>query len=259
MLPRKELLNVIGASVRPMIADYFWIQLIHATGTASDRYEYRNIYDYADLVTDLDPRFEYAYVFSSTAVTYNLGKDTWVNTEESTALLEKGLRQFPKHVFLRTILAFNFSFYHRQPLRAARLLEETSRLPGAPRYLAQLATRLYAQSGAFDAGLELARTLAEGTSDPETRATFERRVKEIELERILQRIDDAIDAFERQSKRPPHDLKELVSSGFLAAVPEDPLGGTLYIGSDGRSYSSASAHRLEAYGGVSRKEGEASP
>ncbi len=158
LLPRKELLQIVGAAYRPLIADYFWIQTLQATGKASNRYEYRDIYDYADMVTDVDPMFQYVYGFAGTAVTFNLGRETWVNTEESTRILQKGLRQFPQDVYMRILLAFNYSYFHYEPLRAARLLEETSRLPGAPSYLSALATRLYAQSGEFNAGLILAQS-----------------------------------------------------------------------------------------------------
>ena len=132
LLPRKELLQIVAAAYRPLVADYFWIQTLQATGKATNRYEYRDIYDYADMVTDIDPLFQYVYGFAGTAVTFNLGRETWVNTEESTRILQKGLRQFPQDVYMRILLAFNYSYFHYEPLRAARLLEETSRLPGHP-------------------------------------------------------------------------------------------------------------------------------
>ena len=254
LLPRKELLQIVGAAYRSVVADYFWIQTLHATGKAGNRYEYRDIYDYADVVTDVDPRFQFAYVFASTAVTFNLGRDTWVNTEESTSLLQKGLRQFPNHLYMRILLSFNYSYYHREPLRAARLLEETSRLPGAPRYLSALATRLYAQSGDFDAGLMLAHQLSASADDSETRAAFERRVKEIELERELKRVDASIALFEAREGRLPHTIQELVDRGDLDEIPLDPLGGQIFLGLDGRSRSTSSEDRLEAHGGVSNRE-----
>lgn len=254
LLPRKELLLAFGSGFRQMLADYYWIQTTAQMGKAATRYEYRDIYWYADMATDLDPNFHYVYVFGATAMTYNLGREVWVNTEESTRLIRKGLDQFPNDVYLRMILAYNLSYYHRRPLEAARLLEETSRLPGAPSYLPALATRLYAQGGSFDSGIAVAQQLARNARDEETRKLFERRVLEIQLERILQEVDRAIAQFKAREGREPAQIEQLKAAGDLLEVPADPLGGKIVIGPDGRGRSTAAQDRLEIYGGYSNQE-----
>ena len=246
LLPRKELLQVVGAGHQVLIADYFWIMTIQALGLAGNAEEYRDVYDYADLVTDLDPDFRYVYAFAGPAVTYHLGREVWANTAESSRLLEKGLKAFPKDIFLRVMYAYNLSYFDKQYLRAAKLLEDTSRLPGAPPYVAALATRLYAQSGAIDSGLEMAQALVASAGDPETRATFERRVHELELERELLRMDKAIAAFRAREGRLP-SIEELVTRGFIRSIPDDPLGGKLYVGEDGRARSTSEEQRLEVH------------
>ena len=105
LLPRPELLTVVGNAHRHMLADYYWVLTTEATGSASNRYEYRDIADYAELVSELDPKFRYIYVFAGVSVPYNLGRETWVNTEESTRLLSKGFALFPDYVYLRIVLA----------------------------------------------------------------------------------------------------------------------------------------------------------
>jgi hypothetical protein len=247
LLPRASLLRIAGRAFLPVVADYYWLAAIQATGTAKTEDEYRDIADYAQLITDVDPDFGYVYRFAGVVVPFNRGRETWVNTKESTALLEKGVARFPNWPLLRTLLAYNYSVFQKEYLRAARLLEETARLPGAPSYLAFLATRLYAQGGSLDAASAFANQFAAKAEDPETRAAFERRKKEIALEGILQTIDRAADRFKKRFGHPPDDLKELVSSGEMAAIPPDPLEGKLYLGGDGRAYSSSAQHRLEVY------------
>jgi hypothetical protein len=247
LLPRASLLRVGGRAFLPLLADYYWLQAIQATGKANSEEEYRDIADYAQLVTDLDPDFAYVYEFAGVVVPYNRGRETWRNTEESTALLEKGVAHFPRWLFLRTLLAYNYGVFQREYARAAHLLEETARLPGAPAYLPLLATRLYAQAGSFDAASAFATQFAATASDPETRAAFEHRTKEIALERILQELDRAVAAFRERNGRLPKNVKELVASGQLTAIPEDPLGGDIRLGDDGRTYSTSQEHRLEVY------------
>jgi hypothetical protein len=247
LLPRASLLRVGGRAFIPLLADYYWLQAIQATGKANTEEEYRDIADYAQLVTDLDPDFAYAYEFGSVVVPFNRGRETWRNTQESTALLEKGVAHFPKSTFLRTLLAYNLSVFQKEYARAAQLLEETARLPGAPAYLPFLATRLYAQAGSFEAASAFAAQFAANASDPDTRAAFEHRSKEIALERILQELDRAVATFRERNGRLPTTVKELVTTGQLTALPVDPLGGDIHLGEDGRTYSTSQEHRLEVY------------
>jgi hypothetical protein len=247
LLPRASLLRIGGRAFLPLLADYYWLAAIQATGKARNEAEYRDIADYAQLITDLDPKFAYVYQFAGVVVPFNRGRETWTNTRESTVLLEKGLANFPQSILLRTLLAYNYSIFHKEYVRAARLLEETARLPGAPPYVSWLATRLYAQGGSFEAASAFADQFAASSDDPETRAAFEHRKKEIALERILQTMDRAAAAFRGRTGRLPKDLAELTAFEGFPGTPEDPLGGQFYLGADGRAYSTSQDHRLEVY------------
>jgi hypothetical protein len=247
LLPRASLLRVGGRAFLPLLADYYWLAAIQAAGKANSEAEYRDLADYAQLITDLDPDFEYVYQFGGTMAPYNRGRETWVNTRESTAVLEKGVARFPTSVILRTLLAYNYSVFQKEYVRAAHILEETARLPGAPRYVSLLATRLYAQAGAFEAASAFADQIAGTAEDPDIRAAFEHRKKEIALERILQELDRAVADFRERTGRLPNNLKELVSSGQRTTIPADPLEGEIYLGADGRTYSTSQEHRLEVW------------
>jgi tetratricopeptide (TPR) repeat protein len=247
LLPRQEVLRLAGRGYIEVIADYFWIQLVQATGRARGAEEYRDIYPYADLITDLDPRFGMVYPFAGSALPTNLGRETWVNTEESTQLLRKGLKLFPGDLKMNILLAYNLSAFHKQYREAAELLERASKLPGAPSYLPALATRLYAQSGSVDAGLALARSLADSAEDQETREIFLQRVRDLEMEGELRRVDAAISDFRGAFGVAPPDIDTLLWLGFLKQPPHDPKGGGFYIGHDERAYSETQQRRLEVY------------
>jgi hypothetical protein len=247
LLPRASVLRLAGRAFLPLIADYYWLAAIQATGKANTELEYWDIAAYAQLITDVDPDFAYVYQFAGVMVPFNRGRETWTNTQESTALLEKGVSRFPSSVVLRTLLAYNYSVFQKEYVRAAHLLEETARLPGAAPYIPLLATRLYAQAGVFDAASAFADQFAANAEDPGTRAVFERRTKEIALERILQMTDRSVAAFHERTGRLPKTLQELVDSGDLVTLPQDPLEGEIYVGADGRTYSTSQSHRLEVY------------
>jgi tetratricopeptide (TPR) repeat protein len=247
MLPRPEFLKVVGASQLPLLADYFWIQTIQTTGRARRSFEYRDVYFYADLATDLDPKFTAVYAFAGGAIPANIGRETWVNTEESTRLLEKGLPYYGDEYYPRILYAYNLSYFHKRYAEAAAILREASNLPGAPPYIARLATRLLAQAGEVDQALEFARSLLAVTEEPEAKEAMERRIVELQAERLLQEVDRAIAQFRERTDRLPTSMWELVGAGDLGQMPIDPLGGTVLIGEDGRAHSSAETRRLEVF------------
>lgn len=247
MLPRPEFLHVLGASQQNLLADYYWIEQIQATGSARTVDEYADIGAYANLVTDLDPQFRVVYGFAGAAIPVPLGRGRWANTEVSTQVLEKGVRYFPNDLHLNVLLAYNYSYFKHDARGAAELLSHAATLPGAPAYLRPLATRLYAQAGEFDAGLTLAKTLYEQAETPEERAFYLRRIKEIALERVLTRIEDEWKQFTSEQHRPPTSIAELVSTGYLPVLPVDPLGGTLAVDASGNAFSTSEARRLRVY------------
>lgn len=228
-----------------MVTEYYWLQMLQSIGGAWTEQEYRDVYEYANLVTDLDPLLYHAYTFGGLTISYNRGRETWVNTEESTAVLEKGLKTFPQDAPLKLYLAYNLTYFKHDYRRAGLLLQEVAASPRAPPYVGALATRLLAQSGEIDAGLALAQTLERSAPDEETRAAFARRVKQIELERVLQEIDRATAAYKARTGQLPLTVAELLASGDLKQFPVDPLGGRIYIARDGRARSDAESSRLE--------------
>lgn len=245
LLPRIELLEGLGAGYRQLLADYFWVETLQAVIAAATPEEARDIYDYANLVIELDPKFRPIYEFAAVTLPMRDHKGIWHNTAESTDILQRGVKAFPQRVFLRIVLAYNLTTYDHDYARAAKVLDEASKLKGAPKYVGALATRLYAQAGNYDSGLMLAETLARSADSDTTRAAFERRAKEIQLERILHALDLVIARFQAQHGRPPQSVQELVENHLIAGVPADPLGGEIVIGPDHRSRSTAETRRLE--------------
>jgi hypothetical protein len=251
LLPRKEFLHALGAAVQPMVADLYWLEAIQQMGYAHDAQSYGATYYYVDLATDLAPLFYEPYPFGAVSVTYNLGHEHWVNTDESTHLLHKGLQHHPKDSRLRFMLAYNLMYYEHRFREAGDIVKELSRRPHAPKYLAALATRLYAQSGAFDSALTFAQALRDSARDEASRKFFEKRIREIHLEKVLQEVDAASAAFRKRTGRLAHDVDELIQSGLLRERPQDPLGGEIRLDSAGRGESTSVKHRLQVYGAES--------
>lgn len=247
LLPSPALVRAILPGHQELAADFFWIQLTNAAGSAVTAEEHRGIYDYAELITDLAPRFREVYQFAGGLIPFNRGRDTWVNGDESRKILEKGLALFPDDRSMRLYLVFNLMFIDRDYKAAADLLQAMSREPGALPHYSALATRLYAQAGEFDAGQDLARALAESSAPGEQRTFFEYRAKQIAAERVLAEVDRAAWDFLRREGRQAQSVVELLASGDLRAPPVDPLGGEIFLDPFGRARSTVEHFRLELY------------
>jgi len=247
MLPHPELVEAVGAGYVQLLADYYWIETLQAVVAAKSPQEYRDIYDYAMMVVKLDPDFRPVYMFAGASIPVQDENKRWYNTEESTKLMQLGVTRFPNLLTLRILLAYNLSTYKHDYVAAAQNLIAASKLPGAPSYVRALATRLYSQAGDFDAGLALAQSVVDSATDPETRRVFEQRIRELQLERVLTGLDHLLDRYQQSFGKPASSLKELIKIGWLDGLPTDPLGGTLEIGKDGRSHSTAQPHRLHLF------------
>lgn len=248
LLPRIELLRVIGAGQQSLVADYYWLQAIQATGRGGSSREatrYLDLFYYADLVTDLDPKFHKVYMFAGNTIPTNLGRETWVNTKEARKILEKGVKNFPEDSTLRLYLAYNLSYFFGEHAAAAEHLRIAATLPTVDKFVPEIASRLLAFNRRFDAALALAESFRDNETDPDMRKVFEERVKEIQREQVLVQIDDAIAAFKQKEGRPPSAPSELVTKGYLSSISPDPMGGVIYIDENGRSASTSSILRLE--------------
>lgn len=256
ILPRAGFLKALFKAQLGLVADYFWVMTINRVGAARSLSEYRDIYYYADLTTDLDPRFSKVYTFAGITIPIHLGREEYANVELSSRILRKGMVNTPEDKRIHFQLAYNFIFFEHRYREAAAIIEELSREPGAPEWYSGLATRLYAQAGDFNTSLGLAQMLRDGAEDEETRAHYERRVNEILQEQVLQHVDKAIQNYKARTGALPGNLEAVVSAGDLRELPADPLGGKLFLGTDGRAYSSASRFRLELIHNDKTEDGE---
>lgn len=251
LLPRLEFLKVIGAGQGPLITDYFWLQAIQAAGRGGqslERTRWLDLYYYSDLVTDLDPKFKKVYVYAGTAIPTNIGRETYVNVDEGMAILKKGMTTFPDDWEIGFYYGVNLSYLKKQHHEAAQVLARVARLPGAPHYVDEIASRLLAVEGDFNAAFALVDAAAETATDPKVKKTFEERRTEIAQEAVLQKVDHAIQAFQQDhgGELPKGGLSELQDEHYLDEVPPDPMRGIIYIGTDGRAYSTAAEERFVA-------------
>lgn len=132
---------------RELLSDLFWIRavLYYGEHSRTDR-RYPLLPHLLWLSVWLDPYFEDPYEFGGIVLAWDAGA-----VDQSIALLREGVenvpRWHPRWWYLPFFLGFDYFWWHRDWMRAARWLEVAARAPGSPRYLPLLVARLYARAG----------------------------------------------------------------------------------------------------------------
>jgi hypothetical protein len=140
-----------------------------------------------NIVTELDPQYGTPYRWGAIVLPFFNGKE-WVNVLESNKLLEKGIRDARKdddrYWQLPFYLGYNAMIYEKDYKKAGDYMAMASKYVkkvGQPRYLALLATKLYASAGDPDAGLRFAEEAYMAEKDPDIKKELDKRIKELRM------------------------------------------------------------------------------
>ncbi len=243
-IPSGKYLKTAVIGYDQITADFYWLKTIQYIGDKRRAISgYPMVYPLVDLVTDLDPRFDYAYQVAGVLLAiYDR------NIEKSNTILEKGLKNVPGVWQIPMYLGFNHFFFLEDYTRAAKYVEMAAALPGRPAYLPLLAARLYSEAKDPGAGIEFLTNILEEIDVELWRNAFGDRIKLLMIERDLIYLERAIKDFSRQEGRRPRNLKELIISGLIRRVPQEPFEGRyLYDPGTGEVKSSTHPERLRVY------------
>jgi hypothetical protein len=245
-LPSGKLLRLVSMGQRLALADLYWLKTVQYTGAMvlAAAKSWEALYPLGELVTDLDPRYGYAYQVVGSNLSGVAGK-----VAESDRLLEKGMKNVPDRYALPFLYAFNKFFYENDYAEAARYARRAAEVGKRP-HLALLASSLslaadtdaeYAVAASF---LEDAIRQASQGDTPELRQELEQRLLRVRTYQVLSQVEKAIAACERETGRRPFSLLELANLGLLPGLPRDPSGGEiLYDFATGKVRSSVAGER----------------
>jgi len=228
VLPDGKVLHVLSLGYERAVADLFWIRTAYYVGDEnSSRAQWPSAERLANLVTDIDPKFDSAYVVMA-SVLNGLRKDP----DAAIRLLEKGAAN-SQYWRIHFLLGFQYFMEKGEYVEGARHLERAFALGGPP-YLQFLVSRLYTHAGDPTTAMQFIAARLQNEETPEVRAQLEKRYADIWITRDLGLIDAAIGKFRASRSKEPKSIEQLVEGGFLETAPRDPKGGAYSI-VDGRA------------------------
>jgi tetratricopeptide (TPR) repeat protein len=234
-LPKGEYLKPALLGYHHLGADILWLRLVQVIGkkrNTADEYEW--MYHALDVITTLDPQYAYAY-YAGGVILGDLAN----RPDLSIRLLEKGVSANPAVWNIPFLLGYNYYFLLGDPAKGAEYIMKAASLPDGPSYLPGLATRMAAESGSPDTALAFLEARLRETQDPQTRESLANRMKEVIIERDLRILESGVEVYRTEHQTLPAMLADLVASGILPMLPEEPFGGDYRLDPRAGSVSSS--------------------
>lgn len=223
-LPRGEIVRTASFGQRLLLADAYWLRLVQYVGETAllKRPRWEALYPLAEIVTDLDPRYGYAYQVAGS----NLG-GLARRYEEADRILLKGMRHLPDRWSLPLVMGINKFLYEEDYATAAKYVRRAAEVGNRP-HLALLAANLSALADSddeYETALRFLDQALENAGTDELKEELVVRRSRTATYWVLSRLEKAIAAYEQRRGHRPATLEDLVTEGLLAEVPADPSGG----------------------------------
>jgi hypothetical protein len=228
---------------RNLLADIAWLEAVQVAGA---RRMSRGDYDKLDLllkiVGNLDPRFTVPYLLGGLV----LGNSP-AHVDAALAALERGRAHHPGEWMFPFYIGYTKYFSLGDPAGGGRSIEDAARIPGSPRYLPLLASRMLTEGREPHTALALLEMISGQETDPARKEILQKRMREVMVERDIQRLERAVEEYRARQGAFPGKLSDLVASGILRAIPGEPHGGRYVITPNGEVRSDRMAQRLKVF------------
>jgi tetratricopeptide (TPR) repeat protein len=230
ILPDGNVVRVLSLGFERVVADLFWIRTVDYIGDENSATAgWPGAERLANLVTDVDPHFDSAYVVMA-SVLNGLRKDP----DAAIRLLEKGAA-VSSYWRIHFLLGFQYFMEKQDYVQGARCLERAFALGGPP-YLQFLISRLYTSAGDPTTAMQFIALRLKNEETPAVREQLEKRLSDLWINRDLALIDTAVAKYRDAAHAAPKNVQALVDAKLLPALPRDPKGGEYWIdGQTGRA------------------------
>lgn len=222
VLPRGATIRATSLGQQTTLADWYWLKLVQYVGTPDAiRQGLPQLFQLADVITDLDPEYGYAYQVAGIVLSANQRFD------ESNAILAKGMEHVPDRWQLPFYAGYN-RWYETEDLSSgAELVLRAAKSPGSPAYLSSLAAKLYSSAGQVETAIGMVESILAQDPPEQVREDMLARRTELLVERDLQFLEKAIALYEQRYGSLPLSLA-LLEGSVIRQLPLTP-DGTAYL------------------------------
>jgi hypothetical protein len=231
--PSGVALRAVSMGFYAPLSDLVWLRFIQYYGEhrLTDT-KFELMYHILDILTTLDHRFYFAYSLGSLMLTHDAERP-----DQARQLLRKGIYANPDDWRLPFVYAFiNYVFLNEYSTAQTyfRIAANKPNAPDRPKRWHAFVT--YMKIGDLKTSLALWLDLYNTTDNLEEKAIAEIYIMSIKMKLDIEYLNDKVAQFNRQFGHMPSSLHQLVRTGIIDSLPEEPHGEK-YLIRDGRVYS----------------------
>ncbi len=221
VVPKKEVIKLLSFDHYGFASDILFIKVNLHSGSLMWKplkfiFDSDWSYGTMNLITDLDPKYFTAYLFSAMGLIHNFD-----DVKRAKPIIDKGMGVFPDSWELPFWIGYDYYVYFSDYKTASKYLWEASQKPNAPSSFLSLMLNALKEKGDYKKALWALKSLHDETKDKNIKLIYAKKI--IQLENLVL-LQEAVKIFNEHKNRMPHKLNELVTVKLLKYMPEDPLG-----------------------------------
>lgn len=219
-LPNGKYLKALSLGHAPLVADfvYLWAIQYYSDYDRKDRFRFVE-HVFGNVIAELDPSYTDPYWLGALILSTEAG-----DVDAGLRVLDRGIALNPSEWVLPYVAGWECHRVGRFE-RAAEYFERAAKTPGAPASIVRLEAGMTARAGNMREAIARWReVLSDPRNDEGARAIATRQIRMLSVRADIQDIDAAIVRYREVNGRPPQSLAELVPTGFLKLLPQDPDG-----------------------------------
>lgn len=180
-----------------------------------------------DTATTLDPQFLEPYEYAAVVLPA-------VNVEDAIRIINKGISANPATWRLYQHLGYVYWQQHDYQ-KSAEVYAAGGKIPGAPRWMAEMGARMLAEGGSLNAARQMYQHLYDESKDDQVKQMLQRRLLQVDSFEQRDLIRRLLSEYSTRTGRCPASWKDISASlqSFFklevsTGAPLDP-GGTPYV------------------------------
>ena len=174
-LPSGKFVEQTSLGYRELAADWTWFQAVqYYGGYALQQHDLAYFNGLIDIVTDLDPHFQFPYIFGAVVMSQDMG-----DLERGVEILKKGMRANPTDWNYPFEIGFLYYVVAQDANRAARYFELASRLPESGEMPARFAAFMHSKAGHEQTSIRMWEEIARESDQPYLRDMAKRYIEKL--------------------------------------------------------------------------------
>ena len=221
VVPPAEVVRALSLGHEGFMADLLMAKVTIHSGSLMWKplrlkFDHEWAYGMIDLITDLDPKYFKAYLFSAMGLIHEFD-----DVKRAKPIVEKGMEVFPERWELPFWIGYDYYAYFQDYDTASEYLWQAYELPDSPKSFLALMLSTLRNAGDYEKALQVITQMYEQAQSESMKTVYAKRMAQLENLLVLQK---AARTYKKVRGHLPEQLSVMVDEGLLPNIPADPFG-----------------------------------